>query len=203
MEFNEAKEILIDKVELLETESIKIDCAFNRVLASDLISRKNVPSFNRSPLDGYCFNYEDTIGANSINPKYFDVIEEVPCGKVATKSIGKNQSIKILTGAKMPIGSNCVIKYEETSIENNKLKIERELGLNENVILVGEDVKEGCVLAKSGSSIDMGIVGIAASLGVTNLNVYKKIKIGLISTGSELLELNEPVTDCKIYNSNK
>ena len=75
MEFKEAKELLISKVHFLNTESVSIDSAYNRVLASDLIATKNVPSFNRSPLDGYCFNYKDTIGVCENSPKYFDVIE--------------------------------------------------------------------------------------------------------------------------------
>lgn len=203
MEFKEAKELLINKVHLLETESISIDCAYNRVLASDLIATKNVPSFNRSPLDGYCFNHEDTIGASETCPKYFEVIEEVPCGKVATKNIVNNQSIKILTGAKMPEGADCIIKFEDVNVINNKIELTKELKHNENVILIGEDVKEGMILSKKGSIVDMGVVGIAASLGIRELNVYKKIKVGFISTGSELLEIDENFADGKIYNSNR
>ena len=203
MEFKESKELLISKVHILNTESVSIDSAYNRVLASDLIATKNVPSFNRSPLDGYCFNHEDTIGASETCPKYFDIIEEVPCGKVATKKIGENQSIKILTGAKMPDGANCVIKFEDVSVSNNRLELTKELKHNENVILIGEDVKEGMILSKKGSIVDMGVVGIAASLGIKELRVYKKIKIGFISTGTELLEIDEKFSDGKIYNSNR
>lgn len=203
MEFKEAKELLIDKVSLLETENTSIDNTFNRVLATDLIANKNVPSFNRSPLDGYCLNYKDTIGASEKCPKYFDIIEEVPCGKVATKKIGKNQSIKILTGAKMPEGANAVIRYEDVEVKDEKLILKCELKENQNVILIGEDVKEGMVLAKKGQVVDMGVVGIAASLGIKALNVYNRIKVGFITTGSELLELNEEITDGKIYNSNR
>lgn len=203
MEFKEAKELLINKVNFSGTESVSIDNAFNRVLAVDLIATKNVPSFNRSPLDGYCFNHKDTIGASETSPKYFDIIEEVPCGKVATKNILNNQSIKILTGAKIPYGADCVIKYEDVSINNNKIELKKELKQNENVILIGEDVKEGMTLAKKGQTVDMGVVGIAASLGIRELEVYKKVKVGFISTGTELLEINEEFVDGKIYNSNK
>ena len=203
MEFNEAKGLLINKVSLLGTENTNIDTAFNKVLATDLIANKNVPSFNRSPLDGYCLNYNDTIGVSEKCPKYFDIIEEVPCGKVATKKIGNNQSIKILTGAKMPEGANAVIRYEDVELKDGKLILKCELKENQNVILIGEDVKEGVVLAKKGQVVDMGVVGISASLGIKTLNVYKKIKVGLISTGSELQELNEEINDGKIYNSNR
>lgn len=203
MEYNEAKQLLIDKVNILPRETIRVDNAYGRILATDLIAKDNVPSFNRSPLDGYCFNADDTTGASENNPKYFDIIEEVPCGSVATKRIGDGQTIKILTGAKLPDGANCVIKYEETKIENGKLRIDRELKCNENVILIGEDAKKGMRLLDGGNLIDMGVVGISASIGITELDVYKKLKIGFISTGSELLEIDEKIVDGKIYNSNR
>lgn len=203
MEFREAKKILIDKIKPTETEIINVGDSFDRVLSEDLIAKNDVPSFNRSPLDGYCFISDDTKGASLENPLYFDIIEEVPCGKVASKSLNKGQTIKVLTGAKMPDGADCVIKYEDVEVENGKLKLKTELKHNENVILIGEDVKKGTVLAKKGSLIDVGVVGIASSLGIKELKVFEKIKIGFISTGSELLELGEKSVDGKIYNSNR
>ena len=203
MEFKEAEELLISKVRLLDTETISIDVAFNRVLAEDLIATKNIPPFNRSPLDGYCFNYIDTVGITANNPKKFQIIEEVPCGKVASKKVEKNQAIKILTGAKMPEGANAVVRYEDVEVDSGYILLKDEFKENQNVILIGEDVKEGMVLAKKGSIVDMGVVGVAASLGIKELKVYKKIKIGFISTGSELLEVDEELVDGKIYNSNR
>ena len=203
MEFNEAKNLLINKINAIDEENLNIDAAYKRILSNDLIANNDVPSFNRSPLDGYCFNFEDTKSASYSKPIYFDIIEEVPCGEVATKKISKNQTIKILTGAKMPEGANCVIKYEDVCVSNNKLVLKRELNFNENVILIGEDVKKGMTLAKKGQVIDMGVLGIASSLGIKKLEVYKKLKVGFISTGSELLELEEKMIDGKIYNSNR
>ena len=203
MEYNEAKEILISKVKELETESIKTENAFNRVLSSDLVANKNVPNFNRSPLDGYCFNCVDTVNASKDNPIYFEIIEELPCGKVATKKIGKNQTIKLMTGAKLPDGTNCVIRYEDVEIVDGKVKLCYELKENQNVILAGEDVKKGVSLANKGDLIDMGVVGISASLGFEKIDVYKKLKIGYISTGTELLELGDKEVEGKIYNSNR
>lgn len=190
-------------MKLLETETINVKDSIDRVLAEDLIATKDVPSFNRSPLDGYCFNYEDTKGASDSTPIYFDIIEEIPCGKVANKKIEKFKTIKLMTGTKMPEGANCVIKYEDAEIENGKLRLTTELKEYQNVILIGEDVKKDSVLAKKGDVVDMGVVGIASSLGIKELKVYKKIKIGFISTGSELLELDEKLVDGKIYNSNR
>ena len=203
MEYIEAKKLLLNKVKELEVESIKTENAFNRILATDLVANKDVPNFNRSPLDGYCFNCVDTVDASKDNPIYFEIIEELPCGKVATKKIGKNQTIKLMTGAKLPDGANCVIRYEDVEIVDGKVKLCYELKENQNVILAGEDVKKGISLAKKGDLIDMGVVGISASLGFEKIDVYKKLKIGYISTGTELLELGDKEVEGKIYNSNR
>ena len=203
MDYKEAKKILLDKINEVNNEFVDINNSIGRILYEDLTANKDVPNFNRSPLDGYCFNYEDTKNATEDNPIYFDVIEEVPCGKVATKNISNNQTIKIMTGTKLPIGANCVIGYEDVEVNNNRLKLNFSLNENQNVILAGEDVKKGTALANKGQVIDMGVVGVAASLGLEKINVYKKIKIGYISTGTELLEVGDNEVDGKIYNSNR
>ena len=198
-----AEKILLDNINIINTEIISIDNAFNRILAEDLIVDKNVPEFNRSPLDGYCFDYKSTIGANENNPKIFDIIETVPCGSVALKKVEDNKTIKVLTGAKLPIGANAVIRYEDVEVENDKLKLYNELKENENVILIGEDVKKGEKLLDKGSVIDIGAIGILASIGKKEVKVYKELNIGFISTGSEVVEVSDNIEDGKIYNSNK
>ena len=203
MEFNESVKVLLDKVNKVNSEEVCIDEAFGRILALDLVAKEDVPNFNRSPLDGYCFNCEDTIEASENSPAILDVIEVVPCGNVATKKIGRMQAIKVLTGAKIPEGGNAVVKFEDVIEENGKIKIFEKFKNNQNLILSGEDVKAGTVLAKDGDVIDVGVVGLAASLGIKSLCVYKNVKIGFISTGSEVVELNEKKDDGKIYNSNR
>ena len=96
-----------------------------------------------------------------------------------------------------------MIKYEDVEIVDNKIKLCRSLNKNENVIMIGEDVKEGTLLAKKGQVIDTGVVGTAVSQGIKEFLVYKKIKVGFISTGSELVEIDENIIDGKIYNSNR
>ena len=203
MEFNESVRALLDKVNKVGSEEVSIDEAFGRILALDLVAKEDVPNFNRSPLDGYCFNYEDTLEISEKNPAILDVIEVVPCGKVATKKIGKMQAIKVLTGAKIPEGGNAVVKFEDVVEENGKIKVYDKFKNNQNLILSGEDVKKGTVLAKAGDVVDVGVVGLAASLGINSLCVYRSVKIGFISTGSEVVEVGDKIEDGKIYNSNR
>ena len=203
MDFYKAEEKLIEKINQTEPESICTSDSHGRILAEDLIAIENVPKFDRSPLDGYCFNFEDSLNASIENSVELEIIEEVPCGSIASKKIGKNQTIKILTGAKIPEGASAVVKFEDVEVNNNKIKIFEKFSKNKNVILAGEDVQCGTILAKKGDIIDTGVIGIAASQGIKNLNVYRKVKIGFISTGSELLEIDENYVDGKIYNSNR
>ncbi len=203
MDFYKAEERLLERIKCAGTENVSASNLFGRVLSEDLIAIENVPRFDRSPLDGYCFNSEDSQNASNENPVELEIIEEVPCGHVASKSIGKHEAIKILTGAKMPQGADAVVRYEDVEVFDNKIKIFDKFSKNKNVILAGEDVKKGEILAKKGDIVDTGIIGIAISQGIENLNVYKKVKIGFISTGSELLEINENNEDGKIYNSNR
>ena len=203
MDFYKAEEKLIEKINQTETESICTSDSHGRILAEDLVAIENVPKFDRSPLDGYCFNFEDSLNASIENPVELEIIEEVPCGSIASKKIGKNQTIKILTGAKIPEGASAVVKFEDVEVNNNKIKIFEKFSKNKNVILAGEDVKSGTILARKGDVVDTGIIGIAISQGIKNLNVFRKIKIGFISTGSELLEINDNYEDGKIYNSNR
>ena len=113
------------------------------------------------------------------------------------------QAIKVLTGAKIPEGGNAVVKFEDVVEENGKIKVYDKFKNNQNLILSGEDVKKGTVLAKAGDVVDVGVVGLAASLGINSLCVYRSVKIGFISTGSEVVEVGDKIEDGKIYNSNR
>ena len=203
MEYEKAKNIILEKTKIINTEYVDLDNAYGRVLAENLVSKTNVPSFRRSPLDGYCFIANDTDNATKENPVILDVIEEVPCGEVPTKDIKNGQATKILTGAKLPDSANCVAPFEIVEIEKNKIKIFKKFFDGQNVIFPGEDIKEGTLFAKSGDIIDIGIIGTMSSLNINKILVYKKINIGILSTGSELISNDEPAVDGKIYNSNR
>ena len=203
MEYDKAKNILLNRIKTIDTEYINLNHAYGRILAENLVSKINIPSFRRSPLDGYCFIASDTDNATKENPVILDVIEEVPCGEVPTKDIKNGQATKILTGAKLPDSANCVAPFEIVEIENNKIKIFKKFFDGQNVIFPGEDIKEGTLFAKAGDVIDIGIIGTMSSLNIEKVLVYKKVNIGILSTGSELISNGEPSVDGKIYNSNR
>ncbi|MDX8336035.1 molybdopterin molybdotransferase MoeA [Candidatus Cetobacterium colombiensis] len=200
-----AIEILLENVKpLKEIEEKYILDSLGFVLAEDIISPLNNPPFNRSPLDGFTFNNLDTLGATKENPITFKVISEVFAGDFSKETLNPKEAFRIMTGAPIPNGCNCVIKQEEVSFDENTkvLEIYRELKPFENFCFLGEDLKVGEIVVKKGEVITYNHIGVFASLGINLVKVFKKPKVGILSLGSELTMPGEPLKEGKIFNSN-
>lgn len=183
-------------------EEIQTDQAFKRILAEDLYAKIDVPSFDKSPFDGYALRGEDTIGASQDNPISFDLTEEIPAGSFPKKEVGKFQAAKILTGGPLPKGANTTIKFEKTDFTENQVFIKEELKAQTNIVRQGEDIKKGSLLLERGSVIDSPSLGLLASQGIEKIQVYKKPQLGFFLTGSELKELGQDLEPGEIYDSN-
>lgn len=203
MEYDKAKNLLLEKTKMQTKEYIDIKDCFGRILSEDIISNIDIPNFRRSPLDGYCFMSKDTIGVNDKNPIELKIVEEVPCGSVPSCDIKDFECIKVMTGAKLPESADCVCPYEIVEEKKGTIKIYREFFENENVIEIGEDVKNGSIIANEGDVVDIGMIGIFSQLNIVKIPVYKKLKVAVVSTGSELIENGTECEDGKIYNSNR
>lgn len=199
---DEAREKIHSLAVNLKTEEIYFNDALKRVLAKDIVSLENVPNFDKSPLDGYAFMKEDVVNASVENPVKLEVIDLIMAGDVSEKEIKSGQAVRIMTGAKMPKGTNCVVRYEDTKFTEKSVEIFAPLGKNLNVIKKGEDILEGEVIISKGTVINAAEIGVLASLGIKNIEVYKRPKITVFSTGSELIDVDEELEDGKIRNSN-
>lgn len=196
-----AKKLLDFNIEY-KYEEIPTGQGFKRILAEDLYAKIDVPSFDKSPFDGYALRGEDTFGASEENPISFDLTEEIPAGSFPKKEVGKFQAAKILTGGPLPKGANTTIKYEKTDFTDKKVIIKEELKANSNIVRQGEDMKKGSLLLEKGSILDSPSLGLLASQGIEKIKVYKKPKLGFFLTGSELKELGEDLEPGEIYDSN-
>jgi molybdopterin molybdotransferase len=189
-----------------QTELISIDESFGRFLSKDLTATCDVPHFNRAPYDGFAIRSIDTSSASLNNPVEFEVIDHIGAGMVSKKVVKDKEAVRIMTGAMMPEGSDAVVMFEVTqSTEKNGkpfMTIKRCVKAGENVSFIGEDAKEGEVLVKKGTLINPGIQAMLATFGYANVPVARKPVIGLFATGTELLEVNEPLVPGKIRNSN-
>lgn len=201
----DAIKILLEKIQPLKViEEKNILDSLGFVLAEDVFSPLNNPPFNRSPLDGFTFNFIDSIGANEVNPINLKVVSEVFAGDYSNSIANNKEAFRIMTGAPIPKNCNCVIKQEEVSYdeENYTLTIFRELKEFENFCFLGEDFKVGELVIEKGVVITYNHIGVLASLGINSIKVFKKPRVGVLSLGSELTMPGKILENGKIYNSN-
>jgi molybdopterin molybdotransferase len=188
------------------TEHVTIEESYGRFLSEDLTATCDVPHFDRAPYDGFAVRSIDTIDAAQNNPVEFEVIDHIGAGMVSEKQVLHNQAVRIMTGALMPEGTDAVVMFEVAkTFERNEtpyMSVKRKFKKGENVSFRGEDAKEGEVLVKKGTLINPGIQAMLATFGYKQVPVAKKPIVGLFATGTELLEVEEPLVPGKIRNSN-
>lgn len=198
-----ARDLLLQYAQPIGKEHIPLkDCA-GRVLGQDVTAIANVPPFDRSPYDGYAFRAADSVKASRENPVTLHILEEIPAGGISHFPVTEGTAVKILTGAPIPEGADAVVPYEVTEFTEESVTIFAPSKSGSNIIRTGEDVKMGAILAEKGVRIDAGLSGTLASQNIAFPEVYKIPKIGIISTGSELVEVGEELEPGKIYNSNQ
>jgi len=216
LKFDKAFEIVMRSAHRLDTEHVGIDHALNRVLAKDVVSDIDMPLFNKSTMDGFACRRADL--ANELT-----VIETVPAGKMPKRTIGQNQCAKIMTGAVVPEGADCVIMVEHTqNVAENKIRFTplESLGserkqkaknsltgftgssTEDNICLKGQDVKKADVVLKSGQLIKPQHIAVLASVGCVQPLVSLQPRVGIIATGDELVEPCEKPEAGQIRNSN-
>lgn len=199
----QAENILLERVnQIRDVEEISLWDAMDRVLAEDIRAKRNQPPFPRSPLDGYAVRSEDIKGAEKDCPAFLKVIDEVTAGHVTAKNVEEKTAVRIMTGAPIPAGADCVVRQEDTDYGEDMVAINQEVGSYENYCFEGEDYRAGATLLKEGTVLKAVEIGVLASLGLEWVPVYRKVKAALITTGDELVLPGEELTDGKIYDSN-
>ena len=188
------------------TETIDLNECANRFLAEDLIANEHVPAFDRALYDGYAIRAEDTTEATHMNPIVFEVIGEIGAGSIFCSTVNTFQAVRIMTGAEMPASCNAVIMLEDveqfTEHHVPKIRITQVVSTGDRVFPKGTEIKRGTCIASKGTQITPGVIGLLATFGFQRVTVRKKPVVGILATGSELLEVDEPLTPGKIRNSN-
>ena len=204
MEYRAARELLLGMVgPISRVERVPLLEADGRVLAENVTAAGDVPPFDRSPYDGYAFRAADTAGADEAHPVTLFVLEEVPAGSMWSREVVAGTATKILTGAPIPPGADAVTKYEDTVFTAETVTISEAFSSGDNVIPRGEDVQKGQLLAEAGTVIDSALLGTLAAQGITEPRCYGVPRVGIITTGSELIGPGEPRSGGKIVNTNR
>jgi molybdopterin molybdotransferase len=196
----EALESLLSYCRLKETEYCPLDDALGRILGKDLTARENIPPFDRSPYDGFAFRAIDTVTATKEHPVVLKVIEEIPAGHM--HRVQEGESAKILTGAAIPEGADNVIPFEKTVFQDDHVTIFHAGRSGNNIVPAGEDIAQGTVFAQKGTVVSPPLMGLMAALGLTQILVYCRPKVAVLSTGDELLNPSDVLVPGKIRNSN-
>lgn len=198
----EAVQLVMDHVQQIGTEEIALEHTYGRILAKPIIAKHDVPSFNRSPYDGFAVRAEDTVGSSGDNRLAFQVIGEIGAGHVADSGIGYREAYRIMTGALLPDHADAVVMLEQTVEGENSFTLRKPFSAGENISFKGEDAQEGELLIEAGALIHPGTVALLATFGYAQVAVAKRPVAGLLSTGTELLDVTEELVPGKIRNSN-
>ena len=198
IELEEAKELVLSFVQSVGTEWVPITDAYQRVLGQDVISQIAMPPFARSPLDGYAY----CAGDFDSQPLQLKVVSEIPAGIFSDREILRGEAAKIFTGAPIPAGANCVVRMEDTELVNDQVTIFHPVSPGSNIVPKGEEIKEGDLLLKQGFYITPPALGLLAAVGIDQVIVYRRPCVGLLATGTELMDVGQALLPAKIYNSN-
>jgi len=180
------------KISNFKSESISLMEAKNRVLAKDVKSPVDIPPFDKSAMDGYAVIAEDTFGATINNPITLKLVGEVSIGKATTIEVSNGKAAFVYTGSKIPQGANAVIMFEHTSRVNfDKIEVNSSVTPSQNISKIGEDVKENELILKRGIKLKFQDLGMLAAMGFSEIDVLRKPKIAILSTGNELVPVEE------------
>ncbi len=204
----EALQRILAGIGPLRPERVPLIESLGRVLAEDVISDIDVAPFDNSAMDGYAVRAEDVRDASQDAPVVLRVVDYVPAGKMPEREVGTGEASRIMTGAPMPEGADAVVKVEVTrGLENDggsggTVEIQRPVRPSENVRYRGEDVRVGDVVMKAGESVGAAGIGLLAAMGYHHVTVHRKPRVGIVSTGDELVEVAERPGPGRIRNSN-
>ena len=169
-------------------EVINVKNALHRILSKEIAAPANLPGFNRSIMDGYAIRAEDSFGATDSLPSYLKIVGEIKMGDRSDFKINPGEAVKISTGGMLPEGTNAVMMVEYTEqIDDTTIEARRSISPWENVVREDEDLKAGEIILTKGHKLRPQDIGVLAGIGKTNIKIYRKPKIAIISTGNEII----------------
>lgn len=186
----------------LGVERARLVDACGRALAEDLIATEDRPQWDSSAVDGYAIKGEETTGASHYNPVEFRVIGLLRPGDSPSKfDVDTGMAVRVHSGAPLPLGADAVIMDEDVKVVGNKVYVYKPAPPGLNVIYRGEDFRKGEILSENGSIVSPPLIAALASIGISQVLVYRRVKVSVIAVGDELVEPGEVRVEGRSYNA--
>lgn len=183
-----------------DLEEIPLCQALGRVLALPAVATDNVPNHDNSAMDGYAVRYAD-ISQKAVST--LRVVADLPAGARVLEPLKTGEAVRIMTGAPIPVGSDCVVIQEVVRRQGDSLGIPAGQKSGQHIRAAGEDIRLGAEVLAAGCRLQPADLGLLTSLGMVNVNVFRRIRVALLSTGNEVLETGTPLTPGQVYDSNR
>jgi molybdopterin molybdotransferase len=198
---DEVERILCERVmPVAETETVPLDAAYGRVLASDIAAPISLPPFDNSAVDGYAVRAADLDRAAETR---LAITDRVTAGRAAARALAPGAAIRIFTGAPMPPGADTVFMQEDVRRDGDAVLVPPGLDAGANRRLIGEDVRAGAVVLPAGQRLSARHVALAAAVGLTQLPVRRRIRVAVLSTGDEIVEPGTPRPSAALFDANR
>jgi len=204
LSLEEAKEVLERNLppKPLGEERSSLSEAHGCVLAEDVVAPIDVPPFNRSTVDGYAVRAADTFGAEEDNPVALEFCGSIAIGELSGIVLRKRMAAEIVTGAPLPDSADAVVMVEYAIREDDTIFVHRAVSTGDNVMRAGSDIRKGETILRKGQTVSSREIGVLAALGITQVAVYKRPLVAIISTGAEIVDPEKPLSPGKIYDIN-
>lgn len=205
---DEAREHVLQHVQPLPPMTVPLPEARGLVCVGAVVARTDVPPFTNSAMDGYAVRFADTMGASTARPVRLRVVGAVAAGELPSCAVEPGSAVRIMTGAVLPIGADAVVRFEETAEvvgeeePSGRVAILRAAKHHDNVRLAGEDIAVGAIAIAAGTVLHAAHLGLLASLGDSTVAVYRRPRVGVLSTGNEVVAATKQLVAGQIHDSN-
>ncbi|MEO8331069.1 MAG: gephyrin-like molybdotransferase Glp [Gallionella sp.] len=195
----DAQKCILESVNQLDAEPVRLEQSLGRVLAEDVRANRDLPPYDVSAMDGFALRSADIVTV----PATLEIIEDIKAGDMPTKTVQEGQCARIMTGAPVPKGADAVMRMEDTqALSDSSVRIDVAVKAGNDIRPQGEGMRNGDVVLTAGSEITPGLTGVLATVKCAQVQVVRRPRVAILSTGNELEDMDEPVDPNKIPNSN-